>query len=452
MCCEKPCPDILPAAFFHIFRAMEPADLLITPRWLLPIAPANVALEGHAVAITAGRIVAVGPVAQLQARFDAQEHVSRDSHVLMPGFVNAHTRASMALMRDMRVSAPVHPWVIENSRPLITPEFVRDATQFAIAEMLQAGITAFGDWDWHPEEAARTAAEARVRAAIALPVYPSETYWAADLATHLERAAHLADEYRANPWVSTYFAPPSLRFLSDAMLDRVRSVADETDARIHMHVDSSVPDARDSVSQHGHRPLQRLGRLGLLGPAFTALDPIDLEAEDVELARDSGLSVVAYAERVFFMGGLCPVSTLLAAGIPVGFSSCVPMRRGPFDVLAEARVADQFADVPKMTPAEALQAATLGGAVALGLGADCGSVEPGKAADLVCIDLSSFACRSYATIPDAVLFGATRRDVTDVWTGGRAAVTDSQLLAFDEDELLRLARRWAREAQSGAFP
>src|SRR5262249_14192350 len=158
------------------------------------------------VAVTAGRIVAVGPVAQLEARFAAQERVSRDSHVLLPGFVNAHTCASVGLTR-------ANPEVIESETPPHAPDFVRDATQFAIAEMLHAGITAFGNWDWYPEEAARIATETRVRAAIGLPIHPSETYWARDLVTHLERAGHVSDEYRTNPWVSTYFKLPSLRFL-----------------------------------------------------------------------------------------------------------------------------------------------------------------------------------------------------------------------------------------------
>src|SRR3954462_13197539 len=96
-------PPIYSLALFSTYFPMEPVDLLITPRWLLPIAPAHTALEGHAVAVSAGRIVAVGPVAQLESRFDARERISRSSHVLLPGFVNAHTRASMALMRGLRV-------------------------------------------------------------------------------------------------------------------------------------------------------------------------------------------------------------------------------------------------------------------------------------------------------------------------------------------------------------
>jgi 5-methylthioadenosine/S-adenosylhomocysteine deaminase len=103
-----------------------------------------------------------------------------------------------------------------------------------------------------------------------------------------------------------------------------------------------------------------------------------------------------------------------------------------------------------ITAADALSAATLGGAIALGLGAVCGSIEAGKSADLVCIDLATLPSESFASsVADAVVFGASRRDVTDVWTGGRAAVSESQLLAFDERELARQASNWANRVQSG---
>jgi len=102
-----------------------------------------------------------------------------------------------------------------------------------------------------------------------------------------------------------------------------------------------------------------------------------------------------------------------------------------------------------VSSAEALCAATLGGAIALGLGTTCGSIEPGKSADLICIDLATLACEPFTAVADAVLFGATRREITDVWTGGRAAVSESQLLAFDERELARLARDWADRVSSG---
>ena len=431
---------------------MESADLLITPRWLLPIAPANVALEGHAVAISAGRIVAVGPVAQLESRFDARERISRGSHALLPGFVNAHTRASMALMRGLRVHAPVLRWQRETVAPaesIVSPDFVREGTQFAIAEMLRAGITAFSDSYLFPEEAARAAAEARVRAVIGLPVAEPGGPAAADSAAHLDRAAQLWDDYRADPWVSLYFAPPAPFAADDAMLGRLRIVADELDARIAMPVHETALEVQDSVSQHGLRPLQRLEKLGLLRPGFTALHMNHLEPGDIARARTAGLSVVACPQADLRLGsGSCAVSALLQASVPFGFGSDSPVASGAFDLLAEARLATLLSS-SDVSSAEALCAATLGGAIALGLGTTCGSIEPGKSADLICIDLATLACEPFTSVADAVLFGATRREITDVWTGGRAAVSESQLLAFDERELARLARDWADRVSSG---
>jgi 5-methylthioadenosine/S-adenosylhomocysteine deaminase len=431
---------------------MEPVDLLITPRWLLPIAPAHVALEGHAVAVSAGRIVAVGPVAQLESRFDARERISRGSHVLLPGFVNAHTRASMALMRGLRVHAPVIRWQRETVAPaesIVSPDFVREGTQLAIAEMLRAGITAFSDSYLFPEEAARAAAEVRMRAVIGLRI--SESAPQADSAAPLDRSAQLWDDYRADPWVSLYFAPPAPFAIGDATLARLRIVADELDARIAMPVHETALEVQDSVSQHGMRPLQRLASLGLLRPGFTALHMNHVEASDIELARTAGLSVVACPQADLRLGsGSCPVSALLMAGVPFGLGSDSPAASGAFDLLAEARLAALLsANDGGISAADALSAATLGGAIALGLGNVCGSIEPGKSADLICIDLCTLPCESFSSIADAVLFGATRREVTDVWTGGRAAVSESQLLAFDERELLRQARQWADRVESG---
>lgn len=432
---------------------MEPVDLLITPRWLLPIAPANVALEGQAVAVSAGRIVAVGPLAQLESRFDARERVSRDSHALLPGFVNAHTRASMALMRGLGVRAPVLRWLSETVAPaesVVSPDFVREGTQLAIAEMLRAGITAFSDSYLFPEEAARAAAEARMHAAIGLPVAESASH--SDSAEHLDRAAQLWDDYRADPWVSLYFAPPAPYAIGNSTLARLRIVADELDARIAMPVHETALEVHDSVSQHGMRPLQRLEKLGLLRPGFTAVHMNHVEPGDIELARTSGLCVVACPQADLRLGsGSCAVSTLLQSSVPVGFGSGSPVASGAFDLLAEARLATLLSS-SEIGSAEALGAATLGGAIALGLGATCGSVEPGKSADLICIDLATLACESFASVAEAVLFGATRREITDVWTGGRAAVSESRLLAFDEHELLRQARQWADRVKSGVNP
>lgn len=449
-------------------QSREPADFLIAPRWLLPIAPRNVALGDHAVAISGGRIVGVGSVAELEARFDPRERILRPHHVLLPGFVNAHTRASMSLLRGLSVYAPPLRWMRETAMPAelrhVSPDFVRDGTRLAVAEMLRAGITTFGGWEWFPQEAARVAEEARVRAVIGLPVAEGATPLAEDAVTHFVRAERMWDEYKSNPWISLYFALPPSYESGDALLTHLRSVADEIDARVAMPVHASAIEVQDTLSQHGCRPLQRLAKLGLLRPGFTALHMSRLEEADLDLARQTGISVVACPQADVRLGsGVCPAASLDARGVAVGLGTGSPIAAGAFDTLAEAKLAAQLhASAAHGRSPEAtddmrgnassafwLGLATLGGAVALGLGATCGSIEVGKAADLVCLDLATLAGQPASTVTDAVLYSATREHVTDVWVGGRPAVSGRRLLAFDDEELLQIATQWSERVQRG---
>jgi 5-methylthioadenosine/S-adenosylhomocysteine deaminase len=433
----------------------QPADLLIEARWVLPIAPAPAALRDHAVAVTGGRIVALGPSTELAARFVPRERVRRPDHVLLPGWVNAHTRAGRTLLRgrpsrsrQARASAPAS-WV--------NADLVRDSAQLAAAEMLRAGITSFASRDLYPEEVARVASAARMRASIGLPVEEHPNAWAEDLTAHLAKAERLWDEYRSDPWVSLHFAPEAAHGLSDAALAHVRTVADELDARIVMPLHETEREVHDSLARHGRRSVERLHSLGLLRPGFTALYCGRLEDSELELLARTGIAVVACPQATLRRGlGYCRVTELADRGVAVGLGSGSPTDAFALDVLAEARTAALLASAAAggedALPAErALELATLGGAAALGLRSLAGSVEPGKAADLIAIDVSSIACQPDCAPADSVVFGATRECVSDVWINGAPRVTHGRLLAFDERELLELARRWD-ERLAGVAP
>ena len=450
----------------------ETVDLLIDARWVLPIAPVNTALAQHAVAVADGRVVAVGPTAQMAARFQAREHVSRPNHALLPGFVNAHTRAATTLLRGTSVEGPRSRWIRETISPLeqrfASPDLVRDGTRLAIAEMLQAGITCFAATDLFPEEAARVASSARVRAAIGLPVGDSPTVWADSANEYFSKAERLWDSYRADPWVGLYFGLGDSLSVADSTLSRLRRVADELDARVAMPVHESAEEIRDSVARFGKRPLQRLQSLGLLRPGFTAVHATQIDATDLDALSRTGVCVVTCPQANLRLGGgMSPLALLESHGVPVGLGTDSAACTGALDVLAEARAAALFGaavaaadrragsvgafrvvgarDVPAGGDgaASALRMATLGGAMALGMGSLVGSIEAGKAADFVCLDLGSLAFQPQVRVADAVLYSATRANASDVWTSGRRAVSEGRLLAFDEQEISALARQWA---------
>jgi len=425
---------------------LEAADLLIEARWLLPIAPANTVLTAHGVVVTGGRIVAVGPAADLRARFAPREHVVRERHALLPGLVNAHTRACHTLLRGVGESASAASALIVNA------DFVRDGTRVAIAEMLRAGVTCFADLSFSPEEVARVSAALQMRAVIGLPVADAPTPWAESATAHLGKAERLWDEYRADPRIQWYFAPLAAQSLSDATLMRVRRVTDELDARLALDLtgdpglwagsagrapaDGGIEDAprRAPIAMLG-----RLADLGLLRPGFTALGTASLGAFDLELIARHGASLVA-CPQADLRRGEPPQPLPLLEDDRTGLGTDSPPAAGAFDLLAEARVGALFS---ALDGGSALRLATLGGATALGLAAHIGSIEPGKAADLICIELDTLACRPAAGVQDAIVFAATRGEVTDVWSAGRAALSGGRLLAFDEEELAALIGRWA---------
>lgn len=423
-----------------------PADLTIEARWVLPVLPDGVTYEDAAVAVAGGRILAVGPRAEISARFAPAERIERPRHLLMPGLVNAHTHAAMTVFRALPVPPSLFAWLKDSVWPAearaLSPDLVRAGTRLAVAEMVRAGITTFADMYFFPEEAARVAAAARVRAAIGVPIAESAAPWAESATACFARGEKLWDEYRADPWVSLYYAPHAPYSLGNETLRRVQRVADELDARIAMHVHESAVEVRDSLAQHGMRPLKRLEEHGLLRPGFTAVHMTQLDESDLELAQRTGIAVVVCPQSNLRLGnGLAPLGELAARGVSVGLGTDSPASCGALDVLAEARIA---ALVGRRDARAALAMATLGGAAALGLQQQIGSLEPGKAADLVCLDLGALDCQPVGEPADAALYAATRRDVSDVWVAGRALLAGGRLLAFDAEELRELAREWQR--------
>ncbi len=425
----------------------EPTDLLIEPRWLLPLTPLSGVLEGYAVAVEAGRIRALGPAAELRERFEPRAHVLREHHALVPGLINAHTRASHALLRAAAATAGglVRPAPDELAQRA-GADFVRDGTRFAIAEMLRAGITCFADLGTHPEETARVASAAQMRAAIALPVSETPGGGAEHVTAQLARAERLWDEYRSDPRISLFFAPLAAHGMTDATLTRLRRVADELDARLAVCLDREVEPAQPLAQVRDAAPrsafsaslLQRLQGLGLLRPGFAAIAVQAAEPREVELIDREGAALIA-CPQASLRAGSGPVALLAGQRTALGSDSAAEV--GAFDLLAEARTA---ALLSGFSAAAALRLITLGGATVLGLQAHIGSLECGKVADLTCIDLQSLASRACARVEDAIVFGATRSDVSDVWTGGRAAVSAGRLLAFDSEELADLPPRWAQ--------
>ena len=394
-------------------------------------------LENHTLVVHDGRILDLLPSPAAAARYTATVAVQRPAHLLMPGMVNTATHGALSLFRGMSSShAPLE------SR-FVGPEFVRDGVLTAIAEMLRSGITCFADRYYFPDECARTAAEQGMRVVVGMPVAELPTPWAKSGADYLTRALRVRDEYKDHALISTAFAPHAANTLCDATFARLATLADELDARIVIDLHESAAEIADSVARHGMRPIERLWKLGLLTPALNAVHMAYATAEDIALAQRTGISVSLCPQSNLKKG--CGLPPFAALGIRLGLGSGDGTPTQNQDVWGEMKLLALMscAGPAPISAWDALAMATRGGAAVLGLDADVGTLEPGKWADLCCVDLSGPATLPLRDPVTQLVFCGGRDIVSDVWVAGRQLLSDGEMTRLDWPAVAARANDWA---------
>jgi 5-methylthioadenosine/S-adenosylhomocysteine deaminase len=429
-----------------------PAITVIEPRWVIPVTPSASVLTDHAVVVDGDRISAVLTVADAAARYPEARRVALPAHALIPGLVNLHTHAAMTLMRGMADDLALMDWLQNHIWPAetrtVSDEFVYDGTLLACAEMLRGGVTCFNDMYFFPEAASRAALRAGMRAALGIIAVEFRSAYAADAQDYLSKGIALRDTLRDEPLLSFCLAPHAPFTVSDETFAQIAIYAGELDLPVHIHLHETEQEIRDSVAAHGTRPVARLERLGLLGPGLIAVHGVHLNAAEIDLLARHGCSVAHCPSSNLKLGsGIAPIAAILKAGVNLGFGTDGAASNNRLDLFSEMRLAALLTKGaggdPRLMPAHrALEAATLGGARALGLQDSIGSITAGKFADLTAVDLSSSALTPCYDPVSHLVYAAGREHVTDVWVGGVRRVANGALLDFDETALHTRANQW----------
>ena len=432
---------------------MQSVDLIIHARWIVPIRPRSV-LRDHALAVHGGHIRAIGPAEEIRARYTATHTTQLDHHVLMPGLVNAHTHAAMTLMRGLADDLPLRTWLHEHIWPVegrfVSPEFVAMGTELAVVEMLRGGTTSFNDMYFFPEAAAEVAQRMGMRATIGHVIIDFPTAYAANADACLQAAADLLPRLRQMPLIRQSIAPHAPYTVGDAGLRGARDLAKVEDLPVHMHVHETACEVQEATDRDGMRPLARLARLGLLDQHFLAVHMTHLNDEDLAICRDSGLRVAHCPEsNLKLASGMAAIAVLRQQGIGLAIGTDGAASNNDLDMLGELRTAALLAKGvsgdPTAFPAwEALEAATLGGAEAIGWGAETGSLEVGKAADCIAIDLDHPATFPVYDPVSQVVYCAGRDQVSHVWVNGNPRIVEGRSVDWDTQDLFARARDWAQ--------
>ncbi len=434
-------------------RGTIPPPVLLLPRWLVPVRPRG-SFENHALLVLGGRIAALGPREELLARHPEVERIWLDTHVLLPGFVNSHTHAAMSLLRGLADDQPLMAWLQQHIWPaesrFVHPDFVRMGTRLAIAEMLAGGTTCFNDMYFFPSETAQVAAEMGMRVSVGHVVIDFPNTYTKSAEDALRKAqAHLAG-LRGSPLVKQGMAPHAPYTVSDGALQETAALARQEGLFMHMHVHETSQEIAGALERDGCRPLQRLARLGLLDSRFLAVHMTHLDASDLAICAETGIQVAHCPESNLKLGsGISPVSSLHRQGQKIGIGTDGAASNNDLDMLGELRTAALLAkgrdqDPTALPAVDALEMATLGGAMACGWEAETGSLETGKAADCIAIDLDRPATSPVYDPVSQVVYCAGRDQVSHVWVAGRLRVSGGRALDWEDREIVVQAREWAR--------
>ena len=439
----------------------EPCDLLIEPRWLLPVAPENTVLTNTGLVVRDGRIIALGAVAELRRAWSPATAISLPRHALLPGLVNAHGHAAMSLLRGVAEDAPLETWLQQHIWPLegrlVDADFVRDGTRLAAAEMLRSGTTCFSDMYFFPETVAALARETGMRCQVAFPIIEFANAWSKNATDALHRGMSLHDNYRGDPLVRIAFGPHAPYTVSDTTLEQVLMFAEELDSPVQIHLHETATEVAEALAKEGFTGIDRLERIGLLGPRLQAVHCTQLTDRDVERFAHYGVHVVHCPySNLKLASGLCPTPALAQAGVNLALGTDGAASSNALDLFEAARLASLLAkvssgDAAALPERQALHMATLGGARALGLDDTIGSLEPGKSADLVAVDLSAPRFLPVHHPISQLVHTQAGSAVTHVWVHGRALVADGALCTLDEAELRDRATHWQQRIESIAL-
>ena len=434
----------------------EQVDLLVSGSHLLPMESSGTVVPEGAVAISGDTLAAVGPTAELAARYPQAKRLHTPHGLIMPGLINTHTHAPMACFRGLADDLPLMTWLTEYIFPAeakLTREIVYHATLLSLAEMIKSGTTSFCDMYLFAKEVAAATKLSGMRAWIGEVLYdfPSPNY--GELQNGFAYVEEMFAEYRHDPLITITADPHAVYTCSPALLQRLKKVAEQHDALYVIHLSETKDEVAGCEKQYGTRPVGHLDALGVLDSRVVADHCVELTPGEIDLLAKRGVRVAHCPEsNLKLASGIAPIPDLVAAGVTVGLGTDGAASNNDVDMFGEMDTAAKIHKVhrldPTVMPAETVvHLATRGGAHVLGAEQKIGSLEVGKKADLIVLDLDQPHLTPRYHIPSHLVYAARGGDVVHSIINGQVVMQDRRLLTLDEQAILAKANEIAVQVQ-----
>lgn len=433
---------------------LEPIDLLVENGLLLSMDHSMRILEGGAVGVRGGAILEVGPTRELRERYLPSQVLDATGCAVLPGLINAHTHAPMTIFRGLADDLPLMEWLEHYIFPVEThlqAEWVRCGALLACAEMLLSGTTTFCDMYLFEGEVAKAAKEAGMRALVGEVLYdfPSPNY--GPIEQGFRYTEELIQSWEGDPLVRIAVEPHAPFTCSPQLLREARRLADSYQVPLITHLSETSHELERLQQTYGLSPVRHLQSLGILEGPTIADHVVWVDEEEIEILREHGVGVVHNPEsNMKLASGVAPVEKMLKAGLPVGLGTDGAASNNDLDLFREmdsaAKLHKVFSGNPAaMQASTVLSMATCLGAKALGLDKLVGSLEPGKRADLILVDLGGAHLSPRHNLVSHLVYAARGSDVKGVVVEGRILVEGGRLLSLDLKSIMEALGEISKE-------
>ena len=414
--------------------------------------------EPGAVGITNDKIVAVGLEEDLLQNFQARESIDCQGKVLMPGLVNAHTHVPMTLLRGLEDDSRLDVWLLGYMMPVerefVSPEFVRLGTSLACVELIRSGVTCFADMYYFEEDVARATADAGLRAVCSQTVMKFQTPDADFYEESLASARTFIERWKDHPLIVPSVAPHAPFTCTEEILRQTAALAVEFDVPLHTHIAETAIEVENMRREQDMPVIPYVKKHHLFDAKVLAAHCVHIDDGEIHTLEHHHAGVAHNpSSNLKLASGFAPVAKMLEHGVNVGIGTDGPASNNDLDMFEEIRLAAFIAKGasgdPTALPASlVLQMATRIGAQALFIDDITGSLEPGKRADLILIDLATLHNsprfrRDADGIYAQIVYAAKSNDVTDTMVNGKWLMRERQLLSLQEAELLTRAVEYA---------
>ncbi|NPA06123.1 MAG: amidohydrolase [Chloroflexi bacterium] len=437
----------------------QQVDVLITGGIVLTMDPDWQQFEPGAVAVQGDRIVAVGPADALAAQYTANDVVDATGKVVMPGLVNAHTHVPMTLLRgladDLRLDVWLLGYMMPVEREFVSPEFVRLGTLLAAAELIRSGVTTFADMYYFEDEVARATAEAGLRAVASQTVLKFPAPDAKSYEEALEYAEDFIRRWKGHPLIVPAIAPHAPYTTTPEILRTAAKIAATYDVPLHIHLAETALEVENMRREHNMPVIPYVKKQGLFEAKVIAAHCVHIDEGEMYTLKHHHAGVAHNpSSNLKLASGIAPVQQMLRVGLNVGIGTDGPASNNDLDMFEEVRLTALLAKGatgdPTAVPATtALLMATRMGAAALHLDHITGSLEPGKRADIILVDITPVHNqprfrRDPKGVYAQIVYAAKSTDVTDVMVNGRWLMRNRALLTVAEEEFIAQAQDLAR--------